>query len=547
MFTGGCETIQNLNKETYTLTTKVVGPDDNSFDKYLDLEPGKIVLADTGQSPGKEYYENERVKLRAEASDIFEFEKWVIDGNDTRSGEVLDIPMVKNTLIEAKFKFAEKGPYPVTIINDFEERGKVIKTPDKESYESGSNLKIEAKPANGYKFSHWVIPDYEYYEDEFYTDNPFNVKVVDKMKIKPYFYNENAETVTFKDEVIEKEVRKKVERPKGVIFTNEVRDISELIVYSKNLDPDLPDLHLFENLETLDISDIRFDNNSKVEEVDLSSLKDLAELKTLKTSRNGIKDLSPISVLDLKVLYLNETDSEDSDLEDLNSYILAENLEELYLAENKITNISELSNFTSLKTLNLRNNGISTMTNIKDMNNLETLNLSYNSITNVDSSDIENLDNLKVLNLEGNQITNIMSLGNFKGESLREINLRNNSISNFDSLKNIKTLEKIDLRNNVITSIPEIKNINRLDELDLGNNEITSLENLRQMDYIGNLNLENNLLDYNNDRGVLDPIDPNTYDIKIGTINLLNNNLDNPHSQDIIERLEENGTTVKID
>ncbi len=90
-----------------------------------------------------------------------------------------------------------------------------------------------------------------------------------------------------------------------------------------------------------------------------------------------------------------------------------EKLETLYLIENKITEIGDLSHFApTLKLLELGSNRIRVMRNLAPLHALEQLFLGRNKIAKIQG--LEGLTNLRVLHLQANRITEV-------GDSLKDL------------------------------------------------------------------------------------------------------------------------------
>ena len=93
------------------------------------------------------------------------------------------------------------------------------------------------------------------------------------------------------------------------------------------------------------------------------------------------------------------------------------NITELYLSDNQLTDITGIKLFKNLKELYIHSNLIKDISVLKDLNKLETLILNNNQLTDV--SVLQNLNKLEILNinyleLESNQIIYIKSLKNLK-------------------------------------------------------------------------------------------------------------------------------------
>lgn len=106
------------------------------------------------------------------------------------------------------------------------------------------------------------------------------------------------------------------------------------------------------------------------------------------------------------------------------------NLIELYIDDNRITNLIELDRLINLQILHLCNNQISEITGL------------------------DNLINLRKINLYGNKIEKISGLN--KNTNLKVLVLADNKICKLTGLKNLLNLERLTLSNNRITEIPMI-------------------------------------------------------------------------------------------
>lgn len=108
-------------------------------------------------------------------------------------------------------------------------------------------------------------------------------------------------------------------------------------------------------------------------------------------------------------------------------YMNAPRLEELYLAQNKISEVHGINQLTSLRILELGSNRIKSIKNI------------------------ENLVNLQELWLGRNRITEIAGLGLLK--NLKRLSLQSNRITSLRGLESCTTLEELYISHNGITSI----------------------------------------------------------------------------------------------
>ena len=144
-----------------------------------------------------------------------------------------------------------------------------------------------------------------------------------------------------------------------------------------------------------------------------------------------------------------------------------------WVNSNEISNLSPLSNLTSLERLYLDNNSISDVTPLSNLIRLIRLYLDSNNISNV--TPLSNLTSLERLVLGNNSISNVTPLSNMI--SLEWLGLDNNSISNVTPLSNMTSLEWLLLNNNSISDLaPLVANtgLGSGDKVDVSNNPLSA-------------------------------------------------------------------------
>jgi len=125
-----------------------------------------------------------------------------------------------------------------------------------------------------------------------------------------------------------------------------------------------------------------------------------------------------------KIIYLNElklkifTEQNVLDYCQLNS-INPDNIIQLDLNNNLLTDISGIKLFKNLETLYLFNNELTDISVLKYLTKLKKLNISYNRLTDI--SVLKNLNNLEIL-------------------AIRNLKLKSDQIQYINSLKNLKEL-----------------------------------------------------------------------------------------------------------
>jgi len=179
---------------------------------------------------------------------------------------------------------------------------------------------------------------------------------------------------------------------------------------------------------------------------------------------NQISDITPLqslSKLDKLWMYSNQI-SDITSLQSLNS------LHFLSLNYNEISDISPLRSMTDLRELSLWENQIDDITALQSMQYLNTLHLNYNNI--VDISPLQELLNLLRLGLVGNQINDITYLESLTILTL--LDLRDNEISDIEPLRSLTNLTYLDLSFNHISDLEPLMSLVRLEELFIGQNSI---------------------------------------------------------------------------
>lgn len=148
--------------------------------------------------------------------------------------------------------------------------------------------------------------------------------------------------------------------------------------------------------------------------------KEIQNVKTLDISGKGLTDLSGISSFS--------------------------NMEKLFVQNNKISNVDEISKLTKLQTLQLSNNGTKiNLGSIDKLTNLTGLYLNNNALTTSDITGLSKLTNLKQLYLNNNNITSLESIE--KLGNLIELYLNDNNVDYIGDISNSK-IQRISINNN---------------------------------------------------------------------------------------------------
>ncbi|CAL6024368.1 Conserved_hypothetical protein [Hexamita inflata] len=216
---------------------------------------------------------------------------------------------------------------------------------------------------------------------------------------------------------------------------------------------------------------------------DVSALGSLTNLQKLVVSDNQISQLDSLKSLNNLVHF----DARNNKLEQI-TVQNCNKLQELYLKNNKLKEITQFGNLTQLQVLDISENQIQNVDSLKGLIQLTKLLLSENQIQNVDS--LFGLVNLTMLSLFSNQIQNVDSL---KGLiKLTTLFSHSNQIQNIEPLKGLVNLKILYLLSNQIQNLEPLKELVNLTSLSLSSNQIQNVEPLRGFVNLTTLDLSSN-------------------------------------------------------
>ena len=277
----------------------------------------------------------------------------------------------------------------------------------------------------------------------------------------------------------------------GVKISN--GSVVELNLNGNLLEGDLPSLSGLSNLQVLDLSSNHLSGNTNL----LNSLTALEKLDISKNDFTGdisseLGGLSNLTELNLggNSFTLSEPDSFLSQFPNLETLDLSgfqltsvpqkistfSSLKTLQLADNSITDFSNLSSLTGLENLNISGNQLQTIpTEINTLINLISLDLSNNLLNETKVQNLSYFKNLEWLSLEQNQFANVPSvLGQLT--KMVHLNLGRNLITGgFSNISSLPVLQQLFLNNNLIEGdFPtELLDLNQLMMISLRSNLLT--------------------------------------------------------------------------
>ncbi|MCL2020097.1 MAG: sigma-70 family RNA polymerase sigma factor [Oscillospiraceae bacterium] len=215
------------------------------------------------------------------------------------------------------------------------------------------------------------------------------------------------------------------------------------------------------------------------------------DVTNLNLSQNLITDISPLSEL----VHLRNLNLNNNKIDDLSPLAGMKGLTHLDLHYNHyIVDISPLSGLVNLTDLDLYNNQINDISPLSGLVNLTRLNLFMNQIEDI--SPLEGLVNLENLSVAHNHhITDISPLSGLT--NLTNLALMTNQISDLSPLSGLVNLTYLALTNNPITdaSIPPLLNLVNLKQLHLAETEITDVSPFSALVNLESLNISKNPID----------------------------------------------------
>ena len=247
------------------------------------------------------------------------------------------------------------------------------------------------------------------------------------------------------------------------------------------------------NLRALDISGLKITEN-------MNQIATLSKLEALIARGCGLDSLSigATAVLD-NAINLKLLDLSDNNFTNLDSVLAANTvygqLREVYLNNNKITDISRLANAPALSMLALSSNGLTTedLSQLKNFPYLNYLSLANNSIDSVEP--LATLTNLVELRLQHNRITDVTALR--KLTHMKALYLNDNNISSgVEYLNTMTKLNVLYLNDNSINSISSLTSLTNLQAINVTNNPLLNDLNVLKSskDSLQEIYAENNSL-----------------------------------------------------
>lgn len=241
--------------------------------------------------------------------------------------------------------------------------------------------------------------------------------------------------------------------PKIINITQrEIANTKELDISSGNIQ-NLKGLSNFSKLEVLNLS-----NNEISDDSEIKYLEDLMVLNFANNKLNNqytaIETLYELTNLDLSGNNIQDLNSLNNYLVNLEAEREDPKLTELTLSNNNLTNIEVLYNLSTLQRLNISNNDITDISYISPNKALNTLNISGNNIEDV--TVLSELTGIKTLNMSNNLIEDIQAITNL---SLTTLDISGNRITDITPIRYQTGLTDLYINNNKIADVSSIESL----------------------------------------------------------------------------------------
>ena len=194
-------------------------------------------------------------------------------------------------------------------------------------------------------------------------------------------------------------------------------------------------------------------------------------------------DLSVANAAKVKKLELKK-----ANIHSINALRYFTGLEELYLSDNLIEDLSPLKDLDKLYRIHLENNFVSDLSPLENKSNITRLDLYGNLVT--DLTPLKNLTRMVMLDVRKNDVEDISVL---KGMvNMSELYLSNNRIKDISAVAGMTGLTYLAINYNEIEDIRYLKSMSKLAVLTMRDNKVKDISVLRNCPLIYHLKILNN-------------------------------------------------------
>ena len=218
---------------------------------------------------------------------------------------------------------------------------------------------------------------------------------------------------------------------------------------------------------------------------------DIPDPNLEKAIRETLELPAEVSITQQEMLRLTSLPIESPQLSNLTGLEHATNLEHLSLGRvGMVSDLTPLSNLTSLERLNVENNQISDIRPLTGLLHLRTLALSANQIQDI--APVANLTALTYLDLSGNRVESLQPLVGLI--YLRTLRLVNIQIEDITLLEHLTSLISLTVSHNQVRDVSPLAGLVNLTFLNLRNNRISDLNPLANLTALKTLRLDINTI-----------------------------------------------------
>ncbi|CAL6092620.1 leucine-rich_repeat domain-containing protein [Hexamita inflata] len=249
----------------------------------------------------------------------------------------------------------------------------------------------------------------------------------------------------------------------GQIFKSEFINLQSLthLDMSRSNISNIESLNQIKSLQNVNLS------NNKI--VDISALQDLGNISHLNLSGNQIT--KPVFCENCSLIFLDLSYNERIDTTQLSNLVF---VEQLFLVNTNIQDISFLTQLNNIKVLDISLNNINSLNSLSKMKQLTTLLASVNQIDSI--ADLHACQQLQTLLINQNKISDISVIQHM--QMLEEVDVSNNSITDISHIQNLPNLLVFNGDNNVIKDISFLEQCQNLSELRLSHNLINNFNKI---------------------------------------------------------------------
>lgn len=180
------------------------------------------------------------------------------------------------------------------------------------------------------------------------------------------------------------------------------------------------------------------------------------------------------------------------DLEFLREYVVEGGIEELYVADNKIVDVSPLAGSPSLRLINLKYNKLESLVPFEaGMPNLTKLDLG--GTNSFDVAPLQHLTSLTDLDVSSNSLSDLSPISHLP---LKRLNFDSNLIDDISFIENMSSLEEVVCSRNMISDLSPMRYLRGLIKLDASKNFISDISYLKESRVtLSHLNVSSNIID----------------------------------------------------